>query len=83
MLVINNIGLDNHSNLAFSIDSDRLLVNDSDDLDYETNPILNITIRYLQKRFSNPCPTVLKLAFLERSIDLNNDQLIGSSSTII
>mgnify|MGYP006256430935 CR=1 FL=1 len=69
--ITDNVDPDNDGNLAFSIDGDRLLVNDSDDLDYETNPILNITIRYLQKRFSNPCPTVLKLAFLERSINYN------------
>ena len=42
--ITDNVDPDNDGNLAFSLDGDRLLVNDSDDLDYETNPILNITI---------------------------------------
>ena len=62
MLVINNIGLDNHSNLAFSIDSDRLLVNDSDDLDYETNPILNITIEVSDGELIDEATVTLNLS---------------------
>ncbi|MCL2925943.1 MAG: hypothetical protein MGF17_15380 [Trichodesmium sp. MAG_R04] len=42
--IINNVDPDKDGNLAFSLDGDRLLVNDKDDLNYETNPILNITI---------------------------------------
>ena len=42
--ITNNVDPDEDGNKAFTIDGDRLLVNDSDDLNYETNPILNITI---------------------------------------
>ena len=42
--IINNVDPDEDGNKAFTIDGDRLLVNDKDDLNYETNPILNITI---------------------------------------
>ena len=40
--IISNIDSDEDGNSAFSIDGKNLLVNDSGDFDYETNPNLNM-----------------------------------------
>jgi hypothetical protein len=43
--ITQNIDIDNDGNNAFRLEGNQLIVNDSDDLDYETNPTLPITIQ--------------------------------------
>ena len=43
--ITSNVDTDGDGDAAFRLDGDRLLVNDSDELDYETNPNLVITIQ--------------------------------------
>ena len=93
--ITNNIDPDNDGNSAFSLDGDRLIVNDSDDLDYETNPILNISIEASDGELTdeatvtinltdvddNQVPTDLKLD--NKTINENepDNSLVGNFST--
>ncbi|MDE5120830.1 MAG: hypothetical protein O4965_12245, partial [Trichodesmium sp. St19_bin1] len=59
--ITNNVDPDNDGNSAFSLDGDRLIVNDSDDLDYETNPILNISIEASDGELTNEATVTINL----------------------
>ncbi|MDE5080566.1 MAG: cadherin domain-containing protein [Trichodesmium sp. St18_bin1] len=93
--ITDNVDPDNDGNSAFSLDGDRLIVNDSDDLDYETNPILNISIEASNGELTdeatvtinltdvddNQIPTDLKLD--NKTINENepDNSLVGNFST--
>ena len=93
--ITDNVDPDNDGNSAFSLDGDRLIVNDSDDLDYETNPILNISIEASNGELTdeatvtinltnvddNQVPTDLKLD--NKTINENepDNSIIGNFST--
>ena len=63
--IINNIDSDGDGNSAFSIDGTNLLVNDSDDLDYETNPNLNITIEASDGELTSTATITVNLSDVE------------------
>ena len=93
--ITDNVDPDKDGNSAFSLDGDRLIVNDSDDLDYETSPILNISIEASNGELTdeatvtinltdvddNQAPTDLKLD--NKTINENepDNSIVGKFST--
>ena len=63
--IINNIDSDGDGNSAFSIDGTNLLVDDSDDFDYETNPNLNITIEASDGELTSTATITVNLSDVE------------------
>ncbi|NEQ37432.1 MAG: DUF4347 domain-containing protein [Okeania sp. SIO3I5] len=60
--ITNNVDPDADGNFAFVVDGDRLLVNDSDDLDRETNSILNITIEVSDGELTDEATVTVNLS---------------------
>ena len=63
--IISNIDSDEDGNSAFSIDGKNLLVNDSGDFDYETNPNLNITIEASDGELTSTATITVNLSDVE------------------
>ena len=80
--IINNIDSDGDGNSAFSIDGTNLLVNDSDDLDYETNPNLNITIEASDGELTSTATITVNLSDVEEFNIIESVTFLDQSFTL-
>ncbi|MDE5122848.1 MAG: cadherin domain-containing protein, partial [Trichodesmium sp. St19_bin1] len=71
--IINNIDTNKDGNSAFILDGDRLLVNDSKDLDYETNHILNFNVEVSDEELKDEATITVNLSDIQELEMIENE----------